>query len=707
MASSSENTAGETAGESKDVASPHDEPSQVSATTTDATDDTDCETADEATPNAQVDIEGPPKDAAEARLRSVLDAFYRERKNNKKLGNVPRIARRYSGDGMIGLWAALGMKYSLAPALIAQWLAKALDPHVPVQWPKKSVPQGAQDVLQELVEKGGECEDSYNKCANEILQRTLDKGDDANDVDDGEGGGAAAVGAAASALGFLGCKDAKLRARLWRSLLKLSRAMGQTERRTSYEELRMKVMKQQDEAASNKSETSVESTTATNAAAMRAEIEADARAAWKGDTFLDRPEVMTAIVNIVRTHALQGSGFFCGSCEIAVLLLYVMESGGSVDLADAEADAFWCLSVVMAEVYDAVSADSSLAGQIRRTHVLLQAYDPPLAELLEANGLVALPAQRLGAALCTRAGFTLEACALVWDMLLSDPQRFELSDFVVLALLLLSHGNLMQHDSVGGVAEALLAAPRTVDVNTLLSTIRAICAFERRLRTYPPRAPLSGSDVLDGILPSGAAIDVAVSVAQQKLSSLWGKVRTVSVEAWEAGRTAAQSEVAQSWASAAASAAGQAAAVAAGAADRAAAAAATAATHASAILETKRQAGHASPEKATKKTAEKVVEKETTTETEKATEKAAEKVAEKETTTETEKATEKEVNTEIDKAAASSEITSNDGNPQKDDPPALVAPPPLVEAPPAEDGGPPQLVELKAKVGGAANETSG
>jgi len=85
MASSSENTAGETAGESKDVASPHDEPSQVSATTTDATDDTDCETADEATPNAQVDIEGPPKDAAEARLRSVLTHFIESARTTRNL----------------------------------------------------------------------------------------------------------------------------------------------------------------------------------------------------------------------------------------------------------------------------------------------------------------------------------------------------------------------------------------------------------------------------------------------------------------------------------------------------------------------------------------------------------------------------------------------------------------------------------------------
>jgi len=273
--------------------------------------------------------------------------------------------------------------------------------------------------------------------------------------------------------------------------------------------------------------------------ALRAEVEADARAAWRGEPFLVRPNVMDAVISVALTHAWRSSQFVRGSCEMAALLVFVMASDASVDMADAEADAYWYLSQLMAEVQDSITEDSVLSQHAHRQHELLRAYDPPLADLLAEHGLSALPTMRLGIALFTRAGFTLEDSARIWDMLLADPRRFETCDYIMVALLLHTRGDLMQHQNLGSLAETMLAAPRNINVGKLLRTACAVCAFERRCvegsdKPFPPRPVQSNAEVLEE----------AVAVAQNKLSSFWGAMSKVGAEAWEVGRTAAKEKMA-------------------------------------------------------------------------------------------------------------------------------------------------------------------
>jgi len=292
-------------------------------------------------------------------------------------------------------------------------------------------------------------------------------------------------------------------------------------------------------------------------ATLRIDIETDAKAAWKGEAFLSREEVVESVTAITLTHAWRCSHYVRGSCEIAALLLYVMACGDAVELADAEADAFWCLSQIMAEVQDSIVADSSLAGQVRRTHELLRAYDPALAELLAEHGLGPMPALRLGAALFTRSGFKLADCVRIWDTLLADPHRFDFCDFVIVALVLLTRGDLLQHSELGSIAETLLAAPREADVDALLRTAFAVCAFERRPvmangTPFPPRPARGGPEVLAGGDLAPGALDAAAAAAaaaQTRLSSLWKTFRAVGTEAWEVGRNAARdtAEKAPAW----------------------------------------------------------------------------------------------------------------------------------------------------------------
>eukprot|EP00434_Breviolum_minutum_P022151 symbB.v1.2.019556.t1/scaffold1601.1/size109688/9 len=136
-----------------------------------------------------------------------------------------------------------------------------------------------------------------------------------------------------------------------------------------------------------------------------------------------------------------------------------------------------------------------------------------------------MPALRLGALLLSRAGFTLQQVARLWDAFLADPHRFEFADHVVIALLLLSRGDLLQRDNVGGIAETLLAAPSVVDFELLLHRAYAVCAFQRR---HGPRSQMPFPR------PQGLDLDGAVAAAQESLSSLWGKVRAAGAGYWEA-----------------------------------------------------------------------------------------------------------------------------------------------------------------------------
>merc|ERR1712046_285691 len=125
------------------------------------------------------------------------------------------------------------------------------------------------------------------------------------------------------------------------------------------------------------------------------------------------------------------------------------EDGGQ-DLKNAEADAFWCVTALLKELQASILDDSSLDLRTRRIQALLHTYDPALNEMLESHSLGALPATRLGIALCTKAGFSLRRCARIWDALLCDPRRFEFGDYLVVSLIFLCRAQLVKQRNDGG-----------------------------------------------------------------------------------------------------------------------------------------------------------------------------------------------------------------------------------------------------------------
>jgi len=490
---------------------------------------------------AEPEEEAPPSDVAEAQLRSVLVKFYRERKSSDKLSNVAKIARKYSGDQVTELWSMLAQKYSLPPPEAVRWLSSTLGPFVTVQFPSGGEPSAARSALEKLqpaaAENGADVPgEGWNDQA--FPEASFLEALEANDID------------AISALAFRGCPSAAIRPRLWRALLGYStvdEGQGIRDHREAYRELRTRALA---EATAPPIEGEEASEAVAADGALRAEVEADARSVWRGEDFVARPEVVEAICNLVLTHARK-KAYISGSCELAALFIYVMALDGAasaLELQDAEADAYWCFSALMAEVQDSIATDAAIANQARRIFALLRAYDPPLAELVRGAGLSALPATRLGSVLCTRAGFHFRDCARLWDTMLADPRRFEFCDFLVVSMMLLSRGDLLELDNAGDLAETLLAAPKQVDSSTLLRSTYALCAFERRCPAgsrgaFPPR-PASAASNEKGI-DLEKAVDEAVAAAATKaseaassLGSLWGK-------AWGAGKAAAGKAVEQ------------------------------------------------------------------------------------------------------------------------------------------------------------------
>lgn len=503
----------------------------------------------------------PPKDAAEARLRAALAKFYQRREVAQKLGNVEKIASKYAGDGVVDLWVALSGKYSLPPPTAVYWLANTLDPRTAVQWPKGAVPAGAQQALNSAFtmpteavadSQAGEAAATPGDIATASLSAQIRAALEAGDPE------------RLGALVFRhGCADLTLRPRVWRVLLNAANARmsdssitedaedaeGLAARRVAYRELRERMLATpsssiptesdpavalEGEEASEQVEEGAASPTAKSVDELRAEVQADAKSAWRGEAFVQKPGVMDAVVSVALTHAWRCSQFVRGSCEMAALLMYVMTCDGAMGLPEAEADSYWFLSQLMGEVQDSIMEDSSLARQAKRVHGLLRAYDPPIAELLAEHGLAPMPTMRLGVALFTRAGFKLEDCARLWDTMLADPMRFQLADYAIVALLLLSRGDIMQSSTLGGAAETVVAAAQNVDMQKLLRTTYAICAFERRciedgVATFPPRPRQSNADALD------RSLEEAVSAAQTRLTGWWGKVRSAGAEAWTVG----------------------------------------------------------------------------------------------------------------------------------------------------------------------------
>jgi len=468
-----------------------------------------------------------PLTARQRCLRAALINFYKERNINGTV-QATKLARMCVG-GSSGIdetiiWSHVCAKYNALPTQAVAYMVRTMSPWSLVQWGKEEAPDAAREALDRII--AGEADDDEAK-KRRIIEIEAALKTQNNDV--------------LSALIFRGCPTPEMRPEVWGALLRWQQGRNRgplSERRAQYRRLRDRIAKSGPKSPKNASSRSLDSPEdyQANAERWRHDIAADLQKAWQGEAFLAQAGVVEAATAIAFTIAARYGRYIRGSCEMAVLLLFVMSNEGLAEkLEDAEPDAFWCLTQIMLDMNGTIVDNTNQARQAQHIQYLLRLYDPNLQELLRGAGIVALPTTRFGTALGTRAGFSLPGCARLWDALLSDPKRFTFGNYAIVAVILLSSKRLMEqrHDN-GALAEAVVAAPRRVDMDAVLATAYAICAFERRCgdsssAPYPPRP-----GVLE-VLPS------ALEAAQTHISSAWDKVRAGVGGTWrKVGTTVAQ-----------------------------------------------------------------------------------------------------------------------------------------------------------------------
>ncbi|CAK0830471.1 unnamed protein product, partial [Prorocentrum cordatum] len=243
--------------------------------------------------------------------------------------------------------------------------------------------------------------------------------------------------------------------------------------------------------------------------------------------FFQRPATQAALSSLLLVYARRNPEvqYIQGMNEVAAVLLHVASEASADE--HAEADAFWCFSLLMQDIRGAfIQAVDGCSGHGAPSHAspaakaepgavgkllrALRLYDPELGAHLEGAGVpVGVFAFRWCTVLFAQ-DLPLAGVVRLWDCLLGDPLRFELLSQVGLAALLTSRERLLAASEQGQLAELVSGAPRMASLEALLAHTWAICALERRAQT-PPFPTRSAAQLVQDL--SGWARGAAAQLA--------------------------------------------------------------------------------------------------------------------------------------------------------------------------------------------------
>ena len=262
---------------------------------------------------------------------------------------------------------------------------------------------------------------------------------------------------------------------------------------------------------------------------LREEVQLELKEAWKGEPFMCTENLADAIASVAQTISAPKGKHLRGAVQVAALLIFGLLPA-SESLEEAETDAFWCFFQLLTEMKTG-DDETTRTFRARRVYELLKVYDPTLVEVLDHQRLLVFVATRLGEAFCTRSGLPLESCAQLWDVVLADPQDFAFCDFVVCALLLLRREELLRlKTDAEALAEALLALPKAVPLESALRLAKALRALEKQKALRAAKARVLQAQEL----PEDGVVDV-----MKTLGSLFGRMRERGADALEVGRSVA------------------------------------------------------------------------------------------------------------------------------------------------------------------------
>eukprot|EP00930_Biecheleria_cincta_P066356 TRINITY_DN5246_c0_g1_i1.p1 TRINITY_DN5246_c0_g1~~TRINITY_DN5246_c0_g1_i1.p1 ORF type:complete len:731 (+),score=159.26 TRINITY_DN5246_c0_g1_i1:50-2242(+) len=457
--------------------------------------------------------EAPPAPAdftqEDLALREVLSKFYVQHAP-EKLSNVNSIVVKYRGINVRTLWVQLCLKYNVPVVEGVDLLGQTL-------YRRSAFEFNDMERAKELDKRMADTQSSQGSgvldCAG-LFQRAVDQG--AKDGDDG----------LLRLLTFRGAPDAlPLRAQVWKVLLGYLPMKRhdewnaiQAEKRALYAGYRSDLL-----SINEAHEVQINKVGASTSAVLEAEdllqeVKNDVDRTRRDFEYFRRPPTQAALLALLFVYARLNPGvrYVQGMNEVAAVILYVMSS----DPECAEADAFWCFSELMAEIKDGFmqaldNSGEGVYGMVESVTALLNSYDPELARHLQKTELSLFVFILRWCTLLFAQDVTLPDALRLWDSFIADPSRFQFTVHVCVAVLLLKREDLLQSEKSFVLAEVVQSAPRSTDLDELLTKAFAICAFERRggaLPTFPPRRSQVVDDLSEWV--EGAAQTAAAAASE-------------------------------------------------------------------------------------------------------------------------------------------------------------------------------------------------
>jgi len=520
----------------------------------------------------------PPADftSEDLALRQVLADFYFHRRADN-IANIDKIVKNYRGRLVPHLWAQLALKYQLPPHEAVEMLTKTIYMSAPLEYSDPARQEAIETTVSSL-------QNSSERCSRaELFKRALARG--AEDGDDG----------ALRALCFRGSPDEQeapgLRREVWQVLLGYLPMQRHSdwnairgEKRALYAQYRSELLEVDSRSAGDASAGEGDDRSLNlvvkagshragelqEAQSLLQEVINDVVRTRRDFEYFRKIETQRILASILFIYARLNPGvrYVQGMNELAAVILFVMSS----DAEFAEADSFWCFSELMAEIKDIFmnELDHSSHGvhaSVEAVAVLLERYDLELALHLQKHDLPPIVFALRWCTCLFAQDATLPDVVRLWDSLIADPQRFQLSSNFSLAMVLTSREELLRTQNFMAMAELLQSAPRNCQFETELRRSFAICAFERREQMPPfPRSASGLSDFAkwaqdaaskaagvgaEGLAPALAAAASSIQEAQQTYAPIVAEKATAASTAASAAAASAAAAAAAGASSAA------------------------------------------------------------------------------------------------------------------------------------------------------------
>lgn len=423
-------------------------------------------------------------------LHETLEDFYTQHRQTN-MSNINAIVAKYRGHMVPHLWAQLSLKYNLAPLEGLELLSRSLYQSAPFEYREQERQTELEDTLAEV--RKLVLAEGLAPSRTVLLERAMTRG--AKDGNDG----------LLRLLAYRGLPDDQsLRAKVWKALLGYLPMKRHDEWNAIYGEKRALYASYRSELLTVSSSQEVSLNVASKSPGseiddqdLLQEIKNDVERTRRDFEYFRRPATKAALTALLFVYAKLNPGvrYVQGMNEIAAVLLYVMSAE-----TDAETDAFWCFSEMMAEIKDGFMqaldhSGEGVYGMVEEISQMLRSYDPQLARHLARAELSLFVFVLRWCTVLFAQDATLPDVLRLWDSFIADPNRYGFVVHVCVAVILGKRDELLATDKQFELAEIMQAGPRGTDFEALLKKAFAICAFERR--SLPPQFPPKRNQVID------------------------------------------------------------------------------------------------------------------------------------------------------------------------------------------------------------------